>query len=220
MLKHLAALNANHFLRVIMSENDYSNLPLTRKEAKLTANLYYFTGKPCKHGHVSPRRSSGVCVDCNAIQCKKWREENKIRSRENGRLAYAKNVEKMRSRKRAQMQKTRENFPEKSKEANRRWYQSHKQEAAENSRNKKALKRKAEGKHFQRDIIKLLEAQKGKCINCLKSIIGKFHVDHIIPLAKGGSNWPSNLQLLCPKCNCSKKDTMPLEWAKKNGRLV
>ena len=30
------------------------------------------------------------------------------------------------------------------------------------------------------------------------------HIDHVIPLAEGGTNAPSNLQLLCAKCNLAK----------------
>jgi 5-methylcytosine-specific restriction endonuclease McrA len=30
------------------------------------------------------------------------------------------------------------------------------------------------------------------------------HMDHVIPLAKGGTNWPANLRPACAKCNTSK----------------
>ena len=30
------------------------------------------------------------------------------------------------------------------------------------------------------------------------------HIDHIVPIAKGGKTVPSNLQVLCSKCNGAK----------------
>jgi hypothetical protein len=35
-----------------------------------------------------------------------------------------------------------------------------------------------------------------------------FHIDHIIPIAKGGKRHPSNLQVICPHCNQTKKDKL------------
>jgi 5-methylcytosine-specific restriction endonuclease McrA len=43
---------------------DTANLPKTRAEAKATGAKYYFTGDPCKHGHIAPRKTKGSCVDC------------------------------------------------------------------------------------------------------------------------------------------------------------
>lgn len=41
---------------------------ITRKEAKGQELSYYFTGHPCKHGHVSKRlTSSGVCYTCSLL---------------------------------------------------------------------------------------------------------------------------------------------------------
>jgi 5-methylcytosine-specific restriction endonuclease McrA len=37
-------------------------------------------------------------------------------------------------------------------------------------------------------------------------------VDHIIPVAKGGSDDPENLVAACKRCNFSKQDKMPDEF--------
>lgn len=36
------------------------------------------------------------------------------------------------------------------------------------------------------------------------------HIDHIIPVSKGGKTVPSNLQVLCSKCNGHKSDQISL----------
>jgi hypothetical protein len=43
---------------------DTTNLPKTRAEAKATGATHYFTGEPCKHGHIAPRKTKGACVEC------------------------------------------------------------------------------------------------------------------------------------------------------------
>lgn len=54
---------------------DYSHLPKSRKEAKASGSPHYFTGKPCKRGHVTKRFTSGLqCSKCSAIACGKYRE--------------------------------------------------------------------------------------------------------------------------------------------------
>ena len=37
---------------------------ITRKEAQSKGLTHYFTGKPCKHGHVAKRFRSGPCTEC------------------------------------------------------------------------------------------------------------------------------------------------------------
>jgi hypothetical protein len=44
-------------------------LPKTRKEALEIGSSYFYTGRPCKHGHVAPRYSSGgACALCQRLR--------------------------------------------------------------------------------------------------------------------------------------------------------
>lgn len=57
---------------------------------------------------------------------------------------------------------------------------------------------------------KLAKKRGHKCAFCGASN-GPLTLDHKIPLSKGGTWKPSNLQLLCRKCNEEKADKMPWE---------
>jgi 5-methylcytosine-specific restriction endonuclease McrA len=84
---------------------------------------------------------------------------------------------------------------------------------------RRARKKLAEGNFTSRDITAIGAKQNWKCKNCEVTIKIKYHIDHIMPLALGGSNWPDNLALLCPSCNLRKSDKHPDIWAQENGRL-
>lgn len=47
---------------------DYSKLPKSRKEARASGSLHFFTGIPCRFGHITFRyTSSYACYLCNKI---------------------------------------------------------------------------------------------------------------------------------------------------------
>ncbi len=51
---------------------------LKNKEAKKLNLKYYFTGKPCKYGHISKRYTKDrVCQECKKISGRKYYKENK-----------------------------------------------------------------------------------------------------------------------------------------------
>jgi 5-methylcytosine-specific restriction endonuclease McrA len=56
---------------------DTSTLFKSRAEAKATGAKYYFTGEPCKHGHVAPRKTKGSCVECLKVE---WEQNNTKRA--------------------------------------------------------------------------------------------------------------------------------------------
>lgn len=80
-------------------------------------------------------------------------------------------------------------------------------------------KRRAQKRHSSEqftadDVLTQFTAQKGLCWWCGKPLDPQnYHVDHIIPLSKGGSNSPRNICCAHPLCNLSKTDKMPWEFA-------
>jgi 5-methylcytosine-specific restriction endonuclease McrA len=49
---------------------------------------------------------------------------------------------------------------------------------------------------------RILLRDKGRCVKCGSK--KNLEIDHVVPLARGGSNRLENLQLLCQECNRSK----------------
>ncbi|MFZ1365737.1 MAG: HNH endonuclease signature motif containing protein, partial [Brachymonas denitrificans] len=81
-------------------------------------------------------------------------------------------------------------------------------------------KQAAGGTHTAEDVADLFRLQRGKCACCRTSIKRCYHVDHIEPLARGGSNDRTNLQLLCPTCNTRKSAKHPIEFMQSRGLLL
>ncbi len=81
---------------------------------------------------------------------------------------------------------------------------------------RRAQKRQSQGKYTAQDIDLQMRSQKSRCWHCGKKIGKEWHIDHLIPLARGGSNDARNIVISCPKCNLSKGAKLTQEW---NGRL-
>lgn len=84
--------------------------------------------------------------------------------------------------------------------------------------NRSARKRSNDGTHTIQQIQEQLARQKYKCYYCSAKLT-EYHIEHIVPLSRGGSNSIDNIVLACPTCNISKNDRMPHEWHK-GGRLL
>lgn len=184
---------------------------------------------------VSPNEASRKFREANRALCiartiasrKKKLEEYKAKERSRGKIRYAENSE-------AAKLKTKLwqcNNPEKVKERNARYRQEHPEKFREHRKNnpikyrayqakRRTLKLQTHGQFTDEDVKQLYVLQKGRCTVCKKSIEGGYHIDHIVPLSKGGMNDRDNIQLLCPTCNLTKHDKDPIRFMQERGFLL
>jgi 5-methylcytosine-specific restriction endonuclease McrA len=109
---------------------------------------------------------------------------------------------------------------EKCSEYRSRYYTLNRERFRAHRRNRRARIRSAEGTHTAEDIQDIHRLQKGKCAICRKKLGDSYHVDHIVPIAKGGSNARSNLQLTHGRCNQQKNRKDPLVHMRSLGFLL
>lgn len=73
-----------------------------------------------------------------------------------------------------------------------------------NLKRKRNLKETSDGSITGNAIRGLFVGQNGLCSHCHTDIHIDYHIDHIIPISKGGEHKIENIQLLCPTCNLRK----------------
>ncbi|WP_221953106.1 HNH endonuclease [Rhizobium laguerreae] len=215
------------------ADNDNEQLPRSRAEAKAAGVNRYFTGEPCKHGHIAPRYVTAGCCECTILraQARYWSDPEAKKEYDRQRYlddpeAVASRAGKWKLENPEKMEecrkKWREANPEKHRDSQREWALRNPEKVQANIRSRRARKRGAEGHHTEADIEAILVRQKYKCAECGTSVKRRTsrQVDHIMPLKLGGSNWPSNLQILCTTCNKVKAAKHPLDFALERGRLI
>jgi hypothetical protein len=112
-----------------------TDLHSSRKDADLAGASWYFTGYPCKHGHLAPRLTvSGSCKECSRLRQKR-RETDPVY-----REAKRKRTTEWKRKHRAKVNETRRNWHLAHKdEENRKsieYYRKHKPKIAEKRKEK------------------------------------------------------------------------------------
>lgn len=198
----------------------------------------YRSDKSCPRSHDSHRFvSSGNCIECSKASFRNWHANNRDRSinkskkwRENNydrHLAYARvqaSIYYAENRDAAlQYAKKYRSIDDNRKkciERARDWGILHPDRMKEHGKiaaGKRRTRKTGAGGRFNRaDILKLFDSQGGKC--AYFKVCGsdfrhtKFEIDHMLPVARGGSSWPWNLQLLCRSCNGRKSARLKCEF--------
>ena len=101
------------------------------------------------------------------------------------------------------------------------WRDRNKHKVAAFASNRRARKRTG-GTHTAEEVQAIRNSQGNRCVYCRHKLgqAGQAHLDHIVPLALGGSNTRENLQWLCAPCNKAKRDKHPVTFAQQRGMLL
>ena len=187
--------------------------PSTREEAKKTGSKYYFTGQPCKHGHIALRKTKGSCLDCLKVE---WAKGNETRaeyfkqynqseaSQKAKREYYERNKKQVIARAAARPVEQRRLHREKYKAQNPELYKAF--TSVRRRRHKNATPKwiTPEQKLAMRNLY--LKAQE------LSKIAGqRYVVDHIIPLISEsvcGLHVPWNLRVITQEENLKKSNKL------------
>jgi len=70
------------------------------------------------------------------------------------------------------------------------------------------------------DLAEWTAAQKKVCYWCGTKCAKLFHIDHYVPLSKGGAHEAHNLVIACAPCNLKKNAKDPFDFAREKGRLL
>lgn len=87
-------------------------------------------------------------------------------------------------------------------------------------RNRRARRAEAVGTFSCEDLATIRRAQRDRCAYCRQALKGAGEPDHIIAIAAGGTNLPSNIQMTCRPCNRKKHSKSPEEFARLMGLLI
>lgn len=176
-----------------------------------------------------------ICKECVKLDGQKYKNENpekvleskrgwRLRNREQAISATAAWADKNPERAAAAVKRWQQANLERVKEKARAWASENRESRNATQRNRNAKKRNSEGQHSAKDVESIILLQRQMCACCQSKLIfsgvNRYHVDHIMPIALGGSNGRENLQALCKKCNLRKSAKPPEVWAKENGKLI
>lgn len=163
-----------------------------RLDDRRPAGLYSWC-RCCEARHYDDNRAKRIAGQRKYLERRKKEAPEEIRQ---ARLAWQR---ANRERKRSNERRWREQNLDKARA-----------QGVASSGKRRAAQVEANGSFTPSDIDTMRQGQKGRCWYCSK-VLKKFHVDHRIPLSRGGSNSPDNLVLACPPCNWSKGAKMPWE---------
>jgi len=203
---------------------------LSLKDARIAGNKYYFTGKPCSRGHIDRRTVSGrACIQCLKENADSWYKSNTDRKKISNKLSRLKDLEHHRNKNKEWRDKNKEYVNSKHKqnyeknkeritERHKEYYKKNKDKmlaygkmwAEENKEKVRAAARKSNTRRnrVQNDYHQIMTSVESAELSIIyeeAALLGpNWHVDHIVPLSRGGEHRPYNVQIVRSSYNVRK----------------
>ncbi|MGO9618179.1 MAG: HNH endonuclease [Bryobacteraceae bacterium] len=162
--------------------------------------------------------------EADNARARAWAADNPERVRARSAAYYQRNAEALKRKAREYAAANREKVAERNRlghlarrqhdnATSRAWKAANPERVRAAVARYRARRHNAPGRITGKDVQAQYETQRGTCFYCPRSLAQcRFHVDHYIPLLRGGSNEPSNIVLACPECNGAKGTKLPWEF--------
>lgn len=144
----------------------------------------------------------------NIARASAWNKANRERRKEIKRRSYQANREKALAAGRKRYERNKEQINAR----NREWKVANKELVVEQSARRRWLKREGAEKISRAQLLALLKGQQGRCAYCERVLNEGKHLDHRIPLTRGGTHTLDNVVWSCPSCNLRKSRKLPDEF--------
>jgi len=166
---------------------------ITLKQSRKLGLKTYFTGKPCKYGHICNRRTDNrKCSECDRLSSKEWMLNNSDKKKSYDRSYHSVNSKRRNA-------------------STRSWQTKNRLAVNAHASRYRAIKKLVSVKSV--DFEKIWKQFNGLCYICDEPISkNNVHYDHLVPLSKGGSHTYNNLRPTHSKCNQSKNSKTPREY--------
>ena len=189
------------------------NYPTTRNKAKATGSTHYFTGKPCKHGHIALRKTKGSCVECLKLEWARGNEQRVDYFREYNRREDVKDRKNdwYQDNRAAVIDRASTRPAEKLREYRNAWKVNNAVQVRADTKARRRKHREATPPWLTRKQKSELRQMYQIAITMTKTTGEQYVVDHIVPLRSDevcGLHVPWNLRVITQEDNLKKSNKL------------
>jgi len=217
MIQSHIGLNSELQIRLHMLSGGYLPISSTSERMREQVKPFLLRGdimKTCKKcGSLFDSRDCRVCHRKRSIAWNKENPEKRLK-------IIARYHEKYPEKQAARYIKYYAENKEKHKAGIYAWRANNIEAARIIVHNYRARKRANSGTLSKGLAEKLYKLQRGKCACCKQPLGDDYHMDHIMPIVRGGTNTDGNIQLLRAQCNMQKHAKHPIEFMQSRGFLL